>query len=90
MTEGTHLHIDSEDDIPDLCKNIFLTSRRFMSIVWVLACLFLGTVGGCITWAMTTSNNVVKIAASQKSCSTELAELKNTINTKLDILIDRK
>jgi len=90
MTEGTHLHIDCEEDIPDLCKNVFLTSRKFLGMVWVLSCLLLGTLGGCLTWALTTSSSVVKLEEGQKACVRDLSQIKNEINTKLDILIDRK
>ncbi len=79
--------IDSEQDIPDLCKSLFLTKEKFLSIIWILAGLLLATGGGCIAWAMATNSSIVELKTSQTTQDNRLEVLNSEINKKLDIII---
>lgn len=82
--------IDSEEDIPDLCKSLFLTKEKFLSIIWILAGLLLATGGGCIAWAMATNGSIVELKSKQETQDSRIEYLDAQINKKLDILIKQK
>lgn len=84
-----HAKVDHEVDIPDLCKSIFLTKDKFLSIIWVVAALFIAATGGCIAWAMTTNSSITELKLVQTEDHEKIEYLQNAVNEKLDILIQR-
>ena len=84
-----HGKVDSKDDIPDLCKATFLTQDKFLSMVWIIAVLILTGGGGCIAWAMATTNSITELKQTQIEEKGKVEYLQNEVNKKLDILIKR-
>jgi galactokinase len=84
-----HTKINSENEIPDLCKNIFITQKKFLSTIWIVAGLLLGTGTGCIAWAMATNSSITELKQTQIEEKAKVAYLQNEVNKKLDILIKR-
>lgn len=89
QTKLHHLKIECEEDIPDLCKNIFLTKEKFLSIIWIVASFMLLSAGGCIAWAMTTNTSIVNLQRTQEEEKNKVEYLQKQVNEKLDILIKR-
>jgi hypothetical protein len=82
-------NIDSESDIPDLCKSLFLTKEKFLSIIWIVAGLLLAGGGGCIAWAMATNSSIVELKSKQGAQDNRMEYLDAQINKKLDELLKR-
>lgn len=82
--------IDKEEEIPDLCKSLFLTKEKFLSIVWIVAGLILTGSFGCIAWAMTTTNSITELKSNQVHQDSKIEALNNEIIRRLDIIIKQK
>ena len=82
-----HPIIAKEEEIPDLCKRIFLSKEKFLSIIWIVAGLMLAGGGGCIAWAMSTNSSIVKLQETQSEEKSKIEFLQKEVNGKLDILV---
>lgn len=85
-----HTKIESNEDIPDLCKSMFLSNSKFLGMVWVMAGLLMTGSGSCIAWAMTTNSSIVELKQAQMAQESQLKQLQSEINDKLNILIKRQ
>ena len=91
VTKNSPIHkIDREGEIPDLCKSLFLTKEKFLSIIWIIAGLLLATGGGCIAWAMATNVSIVELKSKQEIQVNKIENLNEQINSKLDELLKLK
>jgi apolipoprotein N-acyltransferase len=90
LNDNAEHKIDCENEIPDLCKSLFLTKDKFLSIIWVVAGLLLAAGGGCIAWAMATNNSITELKITQTTQDNRIEFLNDEINQKLDILIKQK
>lgn len=91
VTKNSPIHkIDSEGEIPDLCKSLFLTKEKFLSILWILAAMMLATGSGCIAWALATNVAIVEVKGNLELQVNKLENLNNQINSKLEELLKLK
>ena len=81
----TEPHI--KDEIPELCKAFFVSTKSGLVVVWTAALLLLGGVGTAIGWAFCTERALVELKVGQLSLQNAQTELQNQINKKLDILL---
>jgi hypothetical protein len=78
-----HKEPSNKDEIPELCKQTFVSTKAGLTIIWVLAGVMLSCAGTAIGWAMTTNTAITEIKGTQSVLQTE-------INSKLDFLIKQK
>lgn len=78
-----------EKEIPELCKQTFISSKTGLGILWVLAGVLISMSGTAVGWAMATSNDVTKLKSEQSYLESKQDKLDADINKKLDILINR-
>jgi hypothetical protein len=78
-----HKEPSNKDEIPELCKQTFVSTKAGLTIIWVLAGVLLSCAGTAIGWAMTTNTAITEIKGTQ-------SVLQSEINSKLDFLIKQK
>lgn len=77
-------------EIPDLCKESFLTKDKANTLVWILCSILLTYGGVAVTWAITSSNQTTKLQAEVNYQGVQITQLQSQINSKLDELLARK
>ena len=82
--ELLHIH-----EISDLCKQTFLDKDTAIRAFWGI-CFFLITVfGSAVAWAMSMNGTVSSLETKSIYQEQKINQLDESINKKLDILIDR-
>lgn len=81
--------IDSEDEIPDLCKNIFFSKDKLYGLAWALAVVFVLGYGAAVAYAISNSVAVSKIESKTAVNENNIEVLNTQINKKLDLLLDK-
>jgi predicted RecA/RadA family phage recombinase len=78
------LHKDNEpsskEEVPELCKQTFVSMRSGLVVLWTVAVVLLGCAGTAVGWAMQISTSIAETKVVQSS-------LQDQINSKLDFLI---
>ena len=69
-----------KDEIPELCKQTFVSTRTGLCVIWTAILLMLSGLGVAVGWALTTTQAITKIESTQSI-------LQDQINKKLDILL---
>jgi len=78
-----HHRITDKEEIPELCKRTFVSTKTGLIVIWTLAGLLLSCAGTAIGWAMSTNTAITELKSSQEYLTTQ-------INAKLDLLLKRK
>ena len=78
-----HKEPNSKEEIPELCKQSFLTIGKALAILWILAGLLISMSVTGVTYAFATEKSLTEMKSAQNM-------LQEQINNKLDILIKQK
>lgn len=86
----THKEPSTKDEIPNLCKETFVSKALGLGVIWVLAGLLISMAGTAVGWALTTNTEITKSRSDISYMQVKQTQLDNDINRKLDILIGKK
>ena len=78
-----HHRITDKDEIPELCKQTFVSTKAGLTVIWILAGLLMSCAGTAVGWAMTTNTAITELKGIQST-------LQDQINGKLDLLLKQK
>lgn len=85
-----HKEPSTKDEIPNLCKETFVSKSAGLGLIWALAGVLLSMAGTAVGWALTTSTEITKSRSDITYMQVKQTQLDNDINRKLDILISNK
>jgi hypothetical protein len=85
----TKIH-DTVTELPELCKESFLTKDRAQHLIFVLIGILIAYGGTAVAWALQTNTQITKLQSEQVIQANHIQYLSEQINNKLDILIGDK
>lgn len=68
-----------DKEIPELCKQTFVSTRQGLTILWVIAGLVISGVTVAVGWSMSMERDVTEIKVVQR-------QLQEQVNDKLDFI----